>query len=158
MTDADSNAITMAVFVAIGLLVGVDLVADAGAGAGGVHVGSEAVAALLALLGAGWSVHRVVVARQEAARWRAQAEELLAGVGQTVEHQFAAWRLTGAEQEVGLLLLKGLAFKEVAQVRQTSERTAREQARAIYRKAGLGGRAELSAWFIEDLLPGERDR
>ena len=31
----------------------------------------------------------------------------------------------------------------------------REQARALYRKAGLSGRASLSAFFLEDLLlPG----
>jgi DNA-binding CsgD family transcriptional regulator len=41
---------------------------------------------------------------------------------------------------------------EVAKVRGTSERTARDQARAIYRKAGVSGRAELSAFFLEDLL------
>ncbi len=37
-------------------------------------------------------------------------------------------------------------------MRSTSERTGREQARNVYRKAGVAGRAELSAWFIEDLL------
>ena len=38
-------------------------------------------------------------------------------------------------------------------MRETRERTVREQARAVYRKAGLGGRSELSAFFLEDLLP-----
>ena len=37
-------------------------------------------------------------------------------------------------------------------VRATSERTVREQARSIYTKAGLTGRAALSAFFLEDLL------
>lgn len=34
----------------------------------------------------------------------------------------------------------------------TSERTIRAQARSIYAKAGLSGRAALSAFFLEDLL------
>ena len=34
----------------------------------------------------------------------------------------------------------------------TSERIVREQARSIYSKAGLTGRAALSAFFLEDLL------
>jgi len=55
-----------------------------------------------------------------------------------------------------MLLLKGLGHREVAQVRGTSERTARQQALSIYRKAGLSGRAELSAFFLEDLLPPPR--
>jgi DNA-binding NarL/FixJ family response regulator len=50
-----------------------------------------------------------------------------------------------------------LSLKEVATVRATSERTVRAQARALYSKAGLTGRAALSAFFLEDLLaPIER--
>ena len=45
-----------------------------------------------------------------------------------------------------------LSFKEAAAVRDTSERTVREQARSLYKKAGLAGRSELSAFFLEDLL------
>lgn len=46
----------------------------------------------------------------------------------------------------------------MARARGTSERTARQQALAVYRKAGLAGRAELSAFFLEDLLlPPEGD-
>jgi len=32
------------------------------------------------------------------------------------------------------------------------ERTVRQHAVAVYRKSGLSGRAELSAFFLEDLL------
>ena len=41
---------------------------------------------------------------------------------------------------------------KVADVRQTTERTVRNQALAIYRKAGVANRAEMAAFFIEDLL------
>lgn len=37
-------------------------------------------------------------------------------------------------------------------MRRTSERTVRQQALSVYRKAKLAGRAELSAFFLEDLL------
>lgn len=53
---------------------------------------------------------------------------------------------------MALLLLKGLSHKEVAAIRATSERTVREQARSLYAKAGLTGRAALSAFFLEDLI------
>ncbi len=88
----------------------------------------------------------------EATRWRSEAQDALQGLGQAIDQQFDRWGLTSAEREVGLLLLKGLALKEIANTRQTSERTTRDQARAVYRKAGLSGRAELSAFFLEDLL------
>jgi DNA-binding NarL/FixJ family response regulator len=92
------------------------------------------------------------LARAEAERWRSEARDLLAGLGAAVSEQFERWELTPAEQEIGLLLLKGLSHKEVADVRVTSERTVRQQALSLYRKAGLGGRAELAAFFFEDLL------
>jgi len=66
--------------------------------------------------------------------------------------QFREWELTKTEQEVALLLLKGLSFKEIAAVRDTLEKTVRQQASSIYRKSGLSGRHAFSAWFIEDFL------
>jgi DNA-binding CsgD family transcriptional regulator len=84
--------------------------------------------------------------------WRADARPLLNGLGEAIEREFDRWGLTEAEREVALLLLKGLSLKEVAGVRDTSERTVRVQARSLYSKAGLAGRAELSAYFLEDLL------
>jgi DNA-binding NarL/FixJ family response regulator len=74
------------------------------------------------------------------------------GLGVAIQKQFTAWQLTRAEAEIGLFLLKGLSHREIAQLRQTSERTIREQARSLYRKAGIAGRAELSAFFLEELL------
>ncbi len=92
------------------------------------------------------------VARLQGQRWRAESRVLLEGLGQAIDAQFGRWNLTEAEREVALLLLKGLSTKEIAAVRAGSERTVREHARAIYAKAGLTGRAALSAFFLEDLL------
>jgi DNA-binding CsgD family transcriptional regulator len=92
------------------------------------------------------------VARLQGQRWRNEARSYLKGLGEAIDTQFKRWKLTGAEREVALLLLKGLSNKEVAAVRTTSERTVREQARSIYSKAGLTGRTALSAFFLEDLL------
>ncbi len=97
------------------------------------------------------------IARVQGQRWRAESRSLLNGLGQAIEVQFSRWNLTEAEREVALLLLKGLSSKEIAAVRASSERTVREQSRAIYTKAGLTGRAALAAFFLEDLLaPIER--
>lgn len=69
-----------------------------------------------------------------------------------LKEQFENWNLTQTEREVAMLLLKGLSFKEIAAVRSTMEKTVRQQASAIYKKANVSGRHEFSAWFIEDLL------
>jgi DNA-binding NarL/FixJ family response regulator len=90
--------------------------------------------------------------RADAERWQAEARHALAGLGAAIDAQFERWRLTEAERGVGLLLLKGLSLKEIAEARRTSARTVRQQALAIYEKAGLAGRAELAAFFLEDLL------
>lgn len=92
------------------------------------------------------------LARMQGQRWRSEARSLLNGLGDAIEAQFSHWNFTEAEREVALLLLKGLSLKEIATVRATSERTIRTQARSLYTKAGLSGRASLSAFFLEDLL------
>ncbi|HJW45352.1 MAG TPA: LuxR C-terminal-related transcriptional regulator [Lysobacter sp.] len=92
------------------------------------------------------------LARVQGQRWRTEARSHLDGLGAAIDVQFSRWNLTEAEREVALLLLKGLSTKEIAQVRAASERTVREQARAVYTKSTLTGRAALSAFFLEDLL------
>lgn len=69
-----------------------------------------------------------------------------------IDTQLDRWSLSPAEKEVALLLLKGLAHKEIASIRSTSEGSARQQAYAVYQKSGLSGRTEHSAFFLEDLL------
>lgn len=97
-------------------------------------------------------VRDVARAEADAARWRAEAGALVRGLSDAIDAQFATWGLTPSEQEVARLLLKGLSHKEIASVRGGSEATARQQATAIYKKANLAGRAELAAFFLEDLL------
>jgi DNA-binding NarL/FixJ family response regulator len=79
--------------------------------------------------------------------------KLLQGVSQRIQEQFNAWKFTNAEIDIGFFLLKGFSFKEIAKLRDVTEKTVREHAGNIYYKAGIAGRAELSAYFLEDLLP-----
>src|SRR5207247_6017172 len=76
-------------------------------------------------------------ARQDAKRRTEEAEDLLKGLGEQIDKQFETWGLTSAESEVALLMLKGLRHKEIAGIRGTSERTVRQQALTIYKKARL---------------------
>ncbi|MCX6553315.1 MAG: tripartite tricarboxylate transporter substrate-binding protein [Acidobacteria bacterium] len=92
-------------------------------------------------------------ARGDAERSAVTASALLKGVGDAIDAKFEIWKLTDAEKEVALLLLKGLRHKEIADIRKTSERTVRQQSLAIYRKAGVEGRNGLAAYFLEDVIP-----
>ena len=97
---------------------------------------------------------RAEVARstEDAERWKREAADVLQGLGAAIDRQFDRWGLTPAEREVALLQLKGLRHKEIAAMRQTSERTVRQQALSVYRKSGLSGRSDLAAFFLEDVL------
>ena len=146
-------------FAIIVLLIGWDVVADYQESVNLSHMAIE-IAVMSAAAGGTvllWLQLRrtqsdLAKALVENQQWTRDNRELLQGLGAAIHKQFDSWRLTKAEAEVGLYILKGLSHKEIAQARQTSERTIREQARALYRKSGLSGRAELSAYFLEDLL------
>ena len=170
-SERDYAALALGLFALIFALIAWDLWQDYREGSGWSHVGVELLVLVLAAAGL-WRQSRSLLrahadvrrlrhdlarAEEDARRWRNDSRDLLRGLGEAIEQQFRRWELSRAEAEVGLLLLKGLSLKELADLRQTSERTVREQSRAIYRKAGLAGRAELSAFFLEDLLLPRED-
>lgn len=107
-----------------------------------------------------WRSRQAVVAmarsleerRAERDAWRASAEKALDGLGRAIDRQFDAWGLTPAEREVALLILKGHGHKQIAGLTGRSERTVRQHAVTVYGKAGLGSRAELAAFFLQDLM------
>jgi DNA-binding CsgD family transcriptional regulator len=155
------------ILLGIAALLVADLLTDRvqhATGAG--HLVVEALAALAALGAAAWvllalrakreEVRRLTgdlaASRQEALRWQEEAAELVRGLSHAIDHQFDRWELSPAEREIALLLLKGLSSREIAELRATREATVRQQAQGVYRKAGLLGRAELAAFFLEDLL------
>ncbi len=162
-----------ALFGVIAALAAVDVLADVREGTTLRHVLLEALVFVVGLVGVVWQgvrfrrlrweadalvleagelQARLAASRAEAEGFRKEAAGLIAGLSAAIDGQLAKWGLSPAEQEVALLLLKGLSHKEAAEVRQVSEATVRQQARALYKKAGLGGRADLAAFFLEDLL------
>jgi DNA-binding CsgD family transcriptional regulator len=170
----------LAAFVAVALFATIDIAADLREGTTVRHVLFELVVILVGLLGGVVVARRLIAVlrsaraareelaslaqrlqqtEREATRWRAEAHELLAGLSVAVDRQFERWSLSPAEKEVGLLLLKGLSHKEIAAARSITEATARQQAGAVYKKAGLSGRNDLAAFFLEDLLlPASQSR
>lgn len=167
-TDVGPRRLSLAValFAVIAVLIAVDLAADSQTGVDRGHLALEGLVMAMAVVGVSalWRgflsaerrAARLTVdldaARAEAERYREEAREALQGLGEAIDGQFDRWQLTEAEREVGLLMLKGLSHREVAEIRHTSEATVRQQALMVYRKSGLANRSELSAFFLEDLL------
>lgn len=98
------------------------------------------------------ALRRSLLERQaERDAWRERAGQSLRGLAAAVDDQFRAWGLTPAERDVALRLLKGQSHKEIGASTGRSERTVRQHAVTAYHKAGVGGRAELAAFFLGDL-------
>ena len=175
MEDGESNltdvgkrhaAVAVALFLAIAILMSLDVAGDIQAGVHWMHVLVEGFVMVLATVGmaALWLGFQraearaakldtdLKTARVEASRYKEEAHDAMRGLGAAIDSQFERWSLTPAEREVGLLLLKGLSHREIAEVRATTEPTVRQQALMIYRKSGLRSRSELAAFFLEDLL------
>lgn len=126
------------------------------------HAGTELVAvlSLIASFALTLSILRDLYARlgeTQAALGAAQG-----AFGAVLGAAFEDWRLTPAERDVALLSIKGLSIAEIAAIRETREGTVKAQLNAIYSKAGVSGRAQLLAHFIEIMLgdgpaPAARD-
>jgi len=69
-----------------------------------------------------------------------------------IKDDFGEWNLSYAERDVAWFMLRGLPLKQIAGMRGTSERTVRQQAQAIYRKAGLEGRSDLAGRVLERFI------
>lgn len=171
LSTTERLIVTIILAVVAALILG-DVASDWSSGGSPSHLALELLAAAGALLGSGWlwagyfrMRHRLSDTRRllegahaEATLWRERHSQILRGLSDAIDQQLDAWNLTSAEKEIAFLLLKGLSFKEIAPVRGTSERTVRQQALAVYAKSGLAGRAELAAFFLEDLLvPATKD-
>ncbi len=156
--------IAMLFFIAIVNIM--DISYDYGQGSSNLHMLGEVFIVLMSL----GAIVYLALGHNRQSRELAQLQEALANgreevnkaseqmrlararYSETILSQFKEWHLTPSEQEVGLLLLKGLSFREIALLRNTLEKTVRQQASEIYKKSGVTGRHSFSAWFFEDFV------
>lgn len=168
--DSEQNPRIQLALAAIFLLIVVggivDLILDAPERLFTPHVLFEVGMVLVSLAAAAWLARGWVrassrvgalereIAGREAERdaWRARGRRAIEGLRAALDEQFDAWELTPTEREVALRLLAGESHKRIARETDRSERTVRQHAISVYRKAGLTGRAQLAGFFLGDLL------
>ncbi len=154
----------------VGILTAWDLAGDSKTGSSFMHLILEGLVVVTSLLFLARTfyflykknkrINKDLLASQKEAlqlrldnqNYREDSRRFLAGVSVLIDKQFTDWKLTHSESEVALLILKGLSLKEISAIRETSEKTVRHQAGVVYAKANLEGRAQLSAFFLEDLF------
>ena len=162
MTGSDPHAArrrqtaALAAFLAVQTLAAVffvgDVIGDLRDDPASIHFMFEALvttALIVGILFGAYALRRTI----ELLRAQETALDVARGSrSQVIDSQFADWRLTPAERDVGLLALKGLDVAEIADLRGAAQGTVRAQLTRIYAKAGVSGRAQFAAWFVEDLL------
>ncbi len=121
----------------------------------------EAVASAVLLAGtvAEWKFLTMLLQRQARAE---RALNVAAGeLHELIEKYFHDWGLTPSEADVAMFALKGYSIPEIAGFRGSREGTIKSHLNGIYRKAGVGGRAQLLSLLMEDLMAaplGEGER
>lgn len=132
-----------------------DLVLDVAAGEVDWHLVVEAIVFLICavVLFAEW--RRSIRLGSHLASAQARNQKLSGQFTDYVRETMSGWKLSGSEQEIAWLILKGFSFAEIASIRGVQEKTARQQATAVYAKSGCKNRNEFVAHFIQDLLVGE---
>lgn len=130
------------------------------------HIWHEAILCTLAILAIAWQIgiifkkdshikllgSELLETKNSWQEWKDKTHSSAVQIRQQIDEQFGLWQLSNSEKDVALLLIKGLSMKEIADIRETQEKTVRHQATVIYKKSGVSGRQELAAFFLEDIL------
>ncbi len=150
----------------VGVLTAIDVIEDFQEGTQLRHLGLDlgiAMASFFAVALLIWKmtkdkrriqvlVKEKTILQEIAEKYETKSRLLVEGLSSQIDREFNNWSLSEAEREVALFLLKGLTTHEISEIRNSAEKTVRHQSAAIYKKAGLKGRGELQAYFLEDLL------
>jgi len=77
---------------------------------------------------------------------------LKVGLSEAIADQFITWKLTKAEKDVALLVVKGLSFSKISELRGVSEKTVHQQISSVYKKSSVKNRHEFMSGFLEDFI------
>ena len=69
-----------------------------------------------------------------------------------LQKRFKQWAFSSAERDVALFMLRGLSILKIAELRETRPGTVKVQAHNIFKKSGVGSRAEFTSLFMEEFI------
>lgn len=96
-------------------------------------------------------------ARKDLEDFRNKNREVLRNMRDAILSQFQGWGLSPSETRIAEFLIRGYSTRQVGAMLKKSERTVRNQALAVYRKSGMTGRSDLSAFFLQDIMGEEEE-
>lgn len=152
--------------IVVGILSIIDVFMDSSDQLSPFHILGEFILIGLSLLGSAFFIYQAVLHRTQAnelrtqvkdlklqnSRYLEQVQKIKKGLSEAIDTEFESWNLTPTEKEVGIMIIKGLSYSEISNIRNISEKTARNQGSSILAKSGLKNKNELIAYFLEDLL------
>jgi DNA-binding NarL/FixJ family response regulator len=152
------RAATLALLVALQAVAAAFFLADAVGDAVGpadgsrIHILAEIAAVVALVIGVLFGALAVRRTLAEASRAETAAALARGALADLMRDRFAAWRLTAAEGDVALFLLKGLDITDIARLRGVAQGTVRAQLASIYAKAGVSAQAQLTSLFLDALI------
>lgn len=116
----------------------------------------EIGAAVGLIMGSVFGALALRMARRRSMEAEAALKRAQSAFKDVLEMRFTDWDLTAAERDVALFAIKGYSTQDIANLRGVSEGTIKAQSNAIYRKAGVSGRAQLLSLFIDELVEDDQ--
>lgn len=117
-----------------------------------LHLGIETIATLSLLVAIGIEAQFLKSLLNRKSMLERSLDHVSAEVNEVIIAQFEEWRLSPAESDIAMFLVKGLGTQEIAELRGSAEGTIKAHFNAIFRKAGVHSRAELLSALIDRLL------
>ena len=130
----------------------VDLVGDIATDGIGPHLVIEGMAALALIVAVVLGALQVRTLIAAARRNEAAVAAARGALADLIRLRFEEWRLTAAESDVALFVLKGFDISEIAQLRGSATGTVRAQLARVYAKADVDSQSGLIALFLEELI------
>ncbi|WP_116132108.1 helix-turn-helix transcriptional regulator [Tropicimonas sp. IMCC34043] len=116
------------------------------------HLGVEGIAALTLCVAIALEMRYLGWLLRRKAHLEHSVSIASAAVHDVIESHFDGWKLTPAERDVAMLMVKGLSNVEIAQIRGSAEGTVKSQLNAVYRKSGTTGRGEFLSQIIDGMM------
>lgn len=116
------------------------------------HIVPEAGATLGLLIGIAFEARYLLRLLRRQAHLERGMSVAAGALAELMESYFRQWGLTASEQDIATFTIKGYSIAEIAALRGSAEATVKTHLNAIYRKAAVSGRGQLTSVLIEDLL------
>ena len=117
-----------------------------------VHYLPELGATLGLVLGIAFELRVLLQLMRRQAQLEQGMSVAAGALAEVIEGYYSALGLTASEQDVAGFTIKGYSIAEIANLRGSAAGTVKTHLNAIYRKAGVAGRAQLVSLLVEDLL------